>query len=90
MSYLDLLERVRTQTKAWERVVSLAVEKSAGSLIEELSIIHVCAPEGAKKLEETLRAYLPCPDKILFTELTPGLSVHSGSGMVGACFVVGQ
>lgn len=87
---LDLLERVRTQNKAWERVVELAVEKSAGNLIEQMAIVHVCAPEAAKKLEEMLRSYLPCPDEILYTELTPGLSVHSGAGLVGVGMVIGE
>jgi DegV family protein with EDD domain len=87
---LDLLERVRTQNKAWERVVELTVERAAGNLIEQMAIIHVCAPEGAKKLEEQLRSYLPCPDEILYTELDPGLSVHSGAGLVGVGMVIGE
>jgi DegV family protein with EDD domain len=85
---LDLLERVRTQNKSWERVVELAVEKAAGNLIEQMAIVHVCAPEAAKKLEELLRFYLPCPDEILHTELTPGLSIHSGAGLVGVGMVI--
>jgi DegV family protein with EDD domain len=87
---LDLLERVRTQNKAWERVVELAVEKAAGNLIEQMAIVHVCAPESAKKLEELLRFYLPCPDEILLTELTPGLSIHSGAGLVGVGMVINE
>ena len=87
---LDLLERVRTQNKAWERVVELSVEKAAGNLIEQMAIVHVCAPEAAKKLEELLRSYLPCPDEILYTELTPGLSVHSGAGLVGVGMVISE
>jgi DegV family protein with EDD domain len=87
---LDMLERVRTQNKAWERVVALAVEKAAGSPIEQMTIVHVCAPEAAKKLEDMLRSYLPCPDEILHTELTPGLSVHSGAGLVGVGMVIGE
>ncbi len=87
---LEVLERVRTQSKAWERVVELAVEKAAGSLIEQMAIVHVCAPEEAKKLEEFLRSYLPCPDEIIHAELTPGLSVHSGAGLVGVGMVIGE
>lgn len=87
---LDLLERVRTQNKSWERVVELTVETSAGNLIEQMAIAHVCAPEAAKKLEELLRSYLPCPDEILYTELTPGLSIHSGAGLVGVGIVVSE
>jgi DegV family protein with EDD domain len=87
---LDMLERVRTQNKAWERVVELTGEKAAGNLIEQMAIVHVCAPDAAKKLEEQLRSYLPCPDEILFTELTPGLSIHSGAGLVGVGIVVSE
>jgi len=87
---LDLLERVRLQNKALERVIELTVEKSAGNLIEQMAIIHVCAPEAARKLDETLRSYLPCPDEILYAELTPGLSIHSGAGLVGVGMVIGE
>jgi DegV family protein with EDD domain len=85
---LDLLERVRTQSKAWERVVELSVQKAAGSVIEQMAIAHVCAPDVAREFETTLRSYLPCPDEILYTELTPGLSVHAGAGLVGIAMVI--
>jgi DegV family protein with EDD domain len=84
---LDMLERVRTQGKAWGRVVELAVESAAGNPLERMSIFHVNALEAAQRLEGELRAHLPCPAEILYTELTPGLSVHSGAGLVGVVFV---
>jgi DegV family protein with EDD domain len=87
---LDLLERVRTQKKAWDRVIELAVQKTTGNAIEQMAIVHVCAPEEAKKFEAALRACLPCPEKTLYIELTPGLSVHSGAGLVGVAMVLNQ
>jgi len=87
---LDLLERVRTQKKSWERVVELCIEAVGQSPIERMAIIHVTAPEDAKQLESMLRAEIDCPEKLLFSELNPGLSVHAGAGLVGVAFVVGS
>jgi fatty acid-binding protein DegV len=86
---LDLLERVRTQKKAWARVIELTAQATAGRPFERMAIIHVDAPEAAREFERQLRAALPCPEDVLTVELTPGLSVHSGAGMVGVGFVVG-
>lgn len=85
---LDLLERVRTQSKAWDRLIELASEKAAGHPIEQMAIAHVAAPEMARKFEAQLRENISCPADIIFCELTPGLSVHSGAGLVGVGFVL--
>jgi DegV family protein with EDD domain len=87
---LDLLERVRTQKKSWERVVELCVEAVGGRQIERMAIIHVTAPEDARQLEAMLRAKLDCPKEILIGDMNPGLSIHAGAGLVGVVFVVGK
>lgn len=87
---LDLLERVRTQTKAWDRAIERTVEAAGGKPVERMSIVHVNAPEAARQFETRLRASLACPAEITHAELTPGLSVHSGSGMVGVVIVSGK
>ncbi len=86
---LDMLEKVRTQKKSWARVLELADQIIAGQAVEQLGIVHVAAPEAAREFEKMLRVKLNCPPEILVAEFTPGLSVHTGSGLVGLAFVSG-
>ena len=87
---LDVLERVRTQSKAWARAIELAEQISAGHAIERFGIIHVNALAEAQRFERQLRARIACPEEVIYAELTPGLSVHSGAGLVGVVLVVGK
>ncbi len=84
---LALLEKIRTQGKAWKRTIDLCVETAAGHRIEKMAILHVKAPESARQFEALLRLALPCPDEILVTAMAPGLSIHTGAGLVAVIFV---
>jgi DegV family protein with EDD domain len=87
---LDLLEKVRTQRKAWARAIELAAEAAGDRPIERMAVIHVDAEEQARQFEAQLRASIACPERVLLADLTPGLSVHAGAGLVGVTFVVGK
>jgi len=87
---LEMLERVRTQRKSWSRVIELAQADIESDGIERMAIIHVNALPQAREFEGLLRENLACPKEIIISELTPGLSVHSGAGMVGVVFATGD
>ncbi|MFN2272204.1 MAG: DegV family protein [Anaerolineae bacterium] len=87
---LDLLEKVRTQRKSWARAIELAAEAAGDRPIEQMAVIHVDAEEQARQFEAQLRASMACPEKIMLTGLSAGLSVHSGAGLVGVVFVAGK
>jgi DegV family protein with EDD domain len=85
---LDMLEKVRTQKKAWERVIELSAMKTGGEQIEKMCILHVNAKTMADQFKTEITSRMHCPTDMMFVEVTPGLSVHSGAGMVGTVFVL--
>ena len=80
---LDLLERARTRKKAWARLVELSRVALAGRAIEKLAIIHSAAPEAGEQFGALACQELGYPGELILTEVTPGLSVHTGAGLVG-------
>jgi DegV family protein with EDD domain len=84
---LDLLEKVRTRSRVLARVVELAGEAMAGQPIRQMAVLNVAARDEAVAFEAQLRAALPCPETIIHADLTAGLSVHTGAGMLGVVVV---
>ncbi len=80
---LELLERVRTRKRAVERMFELIHASLDGREIARAAAIHVNYLDGALELAQQLRTELPGPLEIITAEFTPGLSVHSGSGVAG-------
>lgn len=87
---LELLEKIRTQKKSWNRAIELTIEKSGQRKIEKMAILNVNCPDAAKQFEEQARTALSCPDEILHADVNPGLSCHTGAGMVAVVFVVSK
>jgi fatty acid-binding protein DegV len=87
---LEMLERIRTQNKSWSRVIELTKEAAGDCQVDSLSILHVNVPEAARKFELQIRAAMECPPEIRHVEITPGLSIHTGAGLVGVVIVTKQ
>jgi DegV family protein with EDD domain len=85
---LDMLEKVRTQRKAWARTFELTQQAAEGRPIERLAILHVDAPEDAQRFQALLCEEIACPPDIIVAELSAGLSVHAGAGLVGVSGVI--
>ena len=80
---LDLLEKVRTWRKARERLIELARESVDGKKVEDVGLIHVNNEKGVAQLGEMLNKVFPLPENPIIAEFTPGLSVHTGTGVIG-------
>ena len=87
---LDLLEKARTKRKSWNRVIELTKATSDGKGIDRMAILHVNAPDLASQFQNQFCEAVPCPANVITTELTPGLSVHTGAGVVGVAFLVNE
>jgi len=87
---LDILEKVRTKKKAWSRLIELTKTSLKEKKATEMAILHVNAIQDAQVFEELLREELECPEHILVANFTAGLSVHTGSGMIGVVAVAGE
>lgn len=84
---LELLEKVRTWKKARQRLIELAAESTAGKKVEQVGMIHVNNLEGVQSLFESLKEELGFDLDPVYTDFTPGLSVHTGSGVIAYVLV---
>lgn len=87
---LILLERIRTQRLAWERLISLVEQAAGGRVIERVAFFQVAAEENAARFAEQFRQRVASPPDTMTVEVTPGLSVHTGAGMVGVVVILGR
>jgi len=81
------VERIRTKSKAQERVLELVAEQVKGRSNIRLATLHANAPEDAKSLLERATKELN-PVETLFTEVSPVVGTHAGPGTVGLAYMV--
>jgi len=84
---LEMLERVRSRQRSLARLTELVQECVDGGELEQLAVVHAVAPDEAVAFQRALCSTVACPDTVVFTEFTPGLSVHTGAGLIAVAGV---
>lgn len=83
------IDRIRTKSKAHDRVLELTVEKIAGRTPVRLATLHANAAEDAQALLTRAKQALN-PVESVFTEVSPTVGTHAGPGTVGLAFMAGM
>ena len=82
------IERIRTKSKAQDRVLELCIEKVNRRSPVRLATLHANAAEDAKALLTRAEKALN-PIESIFTEVSPTVGTHAGPGTVGLAFMAG-
>lgn len=82
------IERIRTKSKAHDRVLELCVERVGNRTPVRLATLHANAAEDARALLARAEAALR-PMESIFTEVSPTVGTHAGPGTVGLAFMAG-
>jgi DegV family protein with EDD domain len=83
------IDRIRTKSKAHDRVLELVTEKIAGRTPVRLATLHANATEDARALLTRAEQALH-PVESLLTEVSPTVGTHTGPGTVGLAFMAGM
>ncbi len=79
---IELLEKVRTASKAISRLEEIVVEQ-AGTRPVALAVHHLAANDRAMTLAERLRGRVPCLDDLVVSEVGAVIGAHAGPGLLG-------
>ncbi|GGV33174.1 DegV domain-containing protein [Streptomyces longisporoflavus] len=79
---IEMLEKVRTASKAIARLEEIAVER-AGSDRVDIAVHHLSAPERASTLADRLRDRLPDLAELHVSEVGAVIGAHTGPGLLG-------
>lgn len=85
---LESIERVRTKSKAMERLLELVVERVGSRSPVKLAAIHANAPDDGKWLLEEAKKRMKL-DQAILTDVSPAVGTHTGPGTLGFAFMAG-
>lgn len=80
------IERIRTKSKAHDRLIELVAEKTKGKSNIRIASLHANAADDAKVLLERVAKEVN-PVETIFTEVSPVVGTHAGPGTVGIAFM---
>lgn len=80
------IERIRTKSKAHDRIFELVAEKIKGRSNVRVATLHANAAEDAKALLDRIAKDLT-PVETFFTEVSPVVGTHAGPGTVGIAYI---
>lgn len=80
------IERIRTKSKAHDRVLELVTEKVKGKTGIRIATLHANASDDAQKLLDRASKQLSAVES-LFTEVSPVVGTHAGPGTVGLAYI---
>ena len=86
---VEAIERIRTKSKAVERVLELVAEKTKGQSPIHLATLHANAFAEAKDLLDRAAKELNAVESIL-TDVSPVVGNHAGPGTVGLAYLAGM
>ncbi len=85
---IESLDRVRTKSKALERLGELVTEKCTGKTSIRLASVHANATGDAETLLNTASQKLN-PVETLTADLSPVIGIHAGPGTVALAYMTG-
>lgn len=85
---VEPLDRVRTKSKALDRVVEIIVERVSGQPHLQLALHHTGAGEMAAQLRQKLEGELQ-PAEVYSSIIPPAVGAHAGPGAYGVAYCSG-
>ena len=86
---VEAVERIRTKSKALERVLELVIEQTEGKSPIRLATLHASAEEEARTLLNKASKALD-PIESILTSVSPVVGTHAGPGTVGLAYMAGM
>ncbi|WP_327729734.1 DegV family protein [Streptomyces sp. NBC_00487] len=79
---IEMLEKVRTASKAIARLEEIVAERAGGAPVD-IAVHHLAAPERASALAERLRDRVPGLVDLHVSEVGAVIGAHTGPGLLG-------